>query len=125
MANTTQAANVTINGHVARRVSKNQVDTFISKKRLVRAFVAGVSAEDSMTPGSPNIAAAGDGCVRDNRNFILGAIERFVRITLRRFFQDDLDLAQGKTGRLDFEAKVDETLEFNSEDLPIPAGVEC
>jgi hypothetical protein len=58
------------------------------------------------------------------RNLIFGAIQGIVGSAFRRLVQYDFDLAQGKTRRFDIEAKIDQSLELNGEDLVIRAGVE-
>ena len=70
-----------------------------------------------MTPHPPHVAIARDRCVTYERNFVLTAIRRVARRALCRLLQHDFDLAEGETGCLNIEAKINQSLELNGQDI--------
>src|ERR1700733_2305899 len=124
MTNAARAADVAVDRDIVGRVGKEQVGAFIAEKRFVRPRVPSIAAHQPMTSDPPHIAAARNRRVADRRNFIFDAIQGIVGSALSRLIQYDFDLPEGETGRLDFKAKIDQPLELNGEDPPIPAGVE-
>jgi hypothetical protein len=105
-----------------RRVGKDQVGALIAEKRRVRVFVASIAADQPVTP-PPATHRRRDRCVAYDRNFIFRGPSNGSLGAPSAASSNMTSISNGKTGRLNIEAQIDQSLELNCQNLPIPATV--
>ena len=124
MAGLAQAADVTVNRDVIGRVGEDQVCTLVSHEGADRLSVSRVAADEPVSSQRPNIPETGHGrvLVGQGRDLVL----TFRWDAWRALFgvvQENVDFGEGEAGEFDVELHLNEGLEFDRQDIAIPAGV--
>src|SRR5258706_11122894 len=99
MADLPEAGHVAVNFYIERRIRQHQVGALAFEQPGVIAVAASIPTQQAVRAEDPKIALSGNRSRSDRWQIIFGP--RAVRLFLGGLVQDDIDLAQRKTGDLD------------------------
>jgi hypothetical protein len=124
MAHPPQPGGMTIDGHVVGRVGKNEIGRFALHQCICGFALASVAADEAMPSKQPQLARSTHrGIAAAKRRDMVLRLCRPCGSTLAGFVEDEIDLSEREAGKLDLELQVDQPLQFECEQFPIPAGI--
>jgi hypothetical protein len=125
MADPAKPRDMAVDRHVVGRVGEDEIRPFIPHQHGEDGPVPGIPADQAMAAEAPHVAGPRDGGRR-----IAGCkgdvlrLGRTVRGALMSLLENDVDLGGGEAGELDVELDVDEALQLDRQQIPVPAGIE-
>jgi hypothetical protein len=123
VADATEPSHMSVDRDVVRRVGEQKVRPFVSHQAAEDGLVSSIPANQTMPTKTPHVACPRDsGCLISDRegDLILG-LGRTVRRALARFIEHQVDLGRREAGEFDVEIDVDEALQLDRQQLPVPA----
>jgi hypothetical protein len=126
VADATQPCHMPIDWDVVRRIREDEVRPFVPHQKVEDALVSRISANQTMPTKTPHSARARDsGCLIIDRegDLILG-LGRTVRRALARLIEHKVDFSGREASEVNVEIDVDEALQLDRQQLPVPSGVE-
>src|SRR5258706_10319075 len=114
MADLPEAGHVAVNFYIERRIRQHQVGALAFEQPGVIAVAASIPTQQAVRAKDPKIALSGNRSCNNRRKIVFRT--RTDRLFLGGLVQDDIDLAQRKTGDLDIvELQVIERLILDRE----------
>ena len=125
MADAPEPADMAIDGDVVGRVGEDEIGAGAVQEMLEAQALTRVPTQQPMPAEEPDIATPGDSFagLDQGRDLVLTSVLR-IRRGFPRLLQQNVDLGQRKTGNLDIKLKVDQPLQFDRQQLAVPAGVQ-
>jgi hypothetical protein len=129
MADAAESGRMPVDWDVVGRIGEDEVSPFGPHQPIEYIVVSGVAAGQAMAVEPPNISWPGDSGGRitgRERDLVLGF--RFgwtVRCSLSRLIEYEVNFGRRKTGELDVEVEGHEALQFDCQQLLVPARVQC
>jgi hypothetical protein len=122
MANATKAADVAVDFDVVGRIGEHEFRFGAFEQPIVGGFIARIPAQQAMATKEPQITGLSD---RRKRGRLRHLIFRPARLTARLppLLQDEVDLRHVEPGQFDIDVEFDQALQFNRQQLLIPAGL--
>ena len=112
---------VAVNGQVVWRVRENELGFLVVQQPPVIPILEGVAAEDAVLTQEPQVAWLGDTRIKLR---IGDAVFRAILLGLRRvgIFKDNVDLGNLEARQFHFKIEIDQPLQFDGKQLPVPTG---
>ena len=125
MADAAEPAHVSIDRNIVGRISEDEIGAFVAQKALERLTLSRIPTQEPVAPEQPQVARPGhpEGGIDKRRGGVLCIVGR-IRRRLSGFVEQHIDFSQREPGDLDIEFEIDERLQFDGENLAVPAGVE-
>ena len=115
---------MTIDRHIVRRVSEEQIDLFVTQQQAIVIGVSGITTDQAVPPEQPDIPLDTDGNASGGWHRIIGWVTALGPSFLS-FVQIDVALGQAEAFKLDIELPINAVLEFDRQGVFVPAGVQC
>ena len=122
MTNLTEAADMAVDGDVVGRIGEHEFCLGAFQQVIVGGLVSSIPAQQAMCTEQPQISSLGD---RRTGRMFGHLIFRPARHAGRfaRFLQDEVDLRHLESGQFDIDLELDQPLQLNRQQLPVPAGL--
>ena len=124
MADAALPTDVTINGNIERWVGEDEIGSLGPEQASKRLLGSRVPADEAVATQVPKVAEARrrPEWIGERPNVILGTKGTIGR-GVPSLVQDHVNLRLAEAGEVDVEIEVDQGLELDRQDLPIPPGV--
>jgi hypothetical protein len=124
MMNAAFAADMSVDGHVVRRVRENKFSFLAFEQYVEGGRVEGIATEQPVVAQGPQIAQPADSAAHKGLVAFVFATRTFA-VGLSGNVQDYIDLPHLKATELDFKVQVDQPLKLDGKKLTVPARLLC